>query len=420
MAKLAIHGGAPVRTKRWVSKYMGSEELGAEEKKRVLEVLDKKRVFRYFPHGLEHSETAQLEQEYKKFLGTDYALAVNSGTSALVCALIAVGVGPGDEVIIPAYTWVATAAAVVLVNAIPVIAEIDSSLTFEPEDVERKITSRTKAILVVHMRGISADLARLLAIAEKHGLKIIEDAAQANGGTYQGRLLGSIGDVGCFSLQQSKVITTGEGGMLVTDSEELWQRAVLYHDGAGYQYRFIERKIPAFPGQNFRLTELQAALSLGQLEKMPSILRRTQENKARLVTELRRQQKIELSPVFGTERDLGVSLIFYVSDAKTARFFAAALTAEGIPAFQVYDEQANDQHIYINWEFLLNKQDPWGGNYPWDSPLYGGNVEYSRETCPLSLNLLGRAVQIHLNHLVCAEDLEDIVSAVNKVAAHPL
>ncbi len=420
MEKLAMHGGVPVRTKRWVSKYMGSEELGAEEKKRVLQVLDKKRVFRYFPDGLESSETALLEQEYKRFLGTDYALAVNSGTSALVCALIAVGVGPGDEVIIPAYTWVATAAAVVLVNAIPVLAEIDSSLTLDPLDVERKITARTKALLVVHMRGISADLRPLLAIAEKHDLQVIEDAAQANGGTYQGRMLGSLGDVGCFSLQQSKVITTGEGGMLVTDSEELWQRAVLYHDGAGYQYRFIERKIPAFPGHNFRLTELQAALSLGQLEKMPAILRTTQQNKAQLVAELRGQGKIELSSVFGTERDLGVSLIFYVSDSKTARSVAAALTAEGIPAFQVYDEGANDQHIYINWEFLLKKQDPWGGGYPWDSPLYTGSVEYSAESCPRSLNLLGRAVQIHLNHLILPGDLADIVAAIDKVATHLL
>lgn len=419
MERLAIHGGKPVRTKPWVSKYLGSEELGAEEKERVLRVLEKKRIFRYLPAGIEGSEASALEEEYKAFLGTKYALAVNSGTSALICALVAAGVGPGHEVIIPAYTWIATAAAVAIVGAVPVLAEVDSSLTLDPADLEEKITSRTKAVIVVHMRGIAAALEEITTIAQKHNLMVIEDVAQANGGIYRGRRLGSFGDVGCFSLQQSKVIAAGEGGMLVTNSEELWQRAVLYHDGAGYQFRFTERKIPAFPGQNYRLTELQAALSLGQLGKMPEILRITRENKRKLVERLSKQEKIELSPVFGTERDLGVSLIFYVETEERARLCAQALTAEGIPAFQVYDRFANDQHIYVNWEFLMAKRDPWGGSFPWS--LYGDDArEYSSGTCPRTLALLGRAVQIHLNHLVGEEDLQDIEAALSKVAFHLL
>lgn len=418
MDKLAIHGGKPVRTKPWVSKYMGSEELGVEEKARVLNVLDKKRVFRYFPEGLEDSESSALENEYKSFLDTNYALAVNSGTSALICALIAAGVGPGDEVIIPAYTWVATAAAVTIANAVPVLAEIDASLTLDPLDLEKRISPRTKAIIVVHMRGISAAMDEIMTIARKHKIKVIEDAAQANGGTYGGQMLGSIGDLGCFSLQQSKIITTGEGGMLVTNSEELWQRAVLYHDGAGYQFRFIERKISAFPGQNYRITELQAALSLGQLEKMPGMLKKTQSTKKLLVGRLKDIKQIELSPIFGTERDLGVSLIFYVSETIQAETVAKALTAEGIPATQVYDAQANDQHIYLNWEFLMEKQDPWGGSYPWTSPLYKSSMEYSAQSCPFTLQLLSRGVQIHLNHLVTAADIDDIVVALNKVLRH--
>lgn len=415
MEKLALHGGTPVRTKPWVSKYMGSEELGAEEKARVLHVLEKKRIFRYLPNGLEESEAGTLENEYKSFLGTEYALAVNSGTSSLICALVAAGVGPGDEVVIPAYTWVATAAACAVLGAVPILAEIDASLTLDPVDLEQRITPRTKAIIVVHMRGISAAMTEIMAIAKARGIKVIEDAAQANGGTYQGRMLGSIGDLGCFSLQQSKVITTGEGGMLVTNSEELWQRAVLYHDGAGYQFRFTERKIPAFPGQNYRLTELQAALSLGQLEKMPAMLGKTRKTKATLVKRLRDFNQIELAPVFGTERDLGVSLIFYVQDESQARFVAEALTAEGVPASQVYDARGNDQHIYINWEFLMEKRDPWGGSYPWGSPVYGGSVEYSKETCPQTLALLRRAVQIHLNQFASSEDLEDLLCALTKV-----
>ncbi len=419
MDKLALNGGKPVRTKPWVSKYMGSEELGTEEKARVLEVLDKKRIFRYLPVGLEKSECSALENEYKEFLGSAYSLAVNSGTSALICALVACGVGPGDEVVIPAYTWVATAAAVTMVGAIPVLCEIDTSLTLDPVDLTKRITPLTKAIVAVHMRGISADMDEIMAVAREHGIKVIEDAAQANGGTYKGRMLGSIGDMGCFSLQQSKVITTGEGGMVVTNSEELWQRAVLYHDGAGYQFRFIPRKIPAFPGQNYRLTELQAALSLGQLEKMPSILRQTQRNKHQIVKGVREQKKIELARVFGSEHDLGISLIFYVADGKLAHDVARALTAEGIQAFQVYDGVTNDQHIYINWEFLIAKRDPWGGNYPW-SLNPEAEVEYSKDTCPITLNFLNRAVQVHLNHLVTAEDIDDLLRAIDKVSTHLL
>lgn len=416
MDKLAFHGGTPVRTKPWVSKYMGSEELGAEERARVLQVLEKKRIFRYLPTGLETSECVALENEYKGFLGTNYALAVNSGTSSLICALVAAGVGPGDEVIIPAYTWVATAAAVAIIGAIPILCEIDSSLTLDPIDLAKRVTARTKAILVVHMRGISANMDAIMFLAKQHGIMVVEDAAQANGGMYKGRMLGSIGDVGCFSLQQSKVITTGEGGMLVTNSEELWQRAVLYHDGAGYQFRFIERKIPAFPGQNYRLTELQAALSLGQLEKMPAMLDKTRRNKEKLIDGLKHLTNIEVSSVFGTEHDLGVSLIFYVADSQQAHDVAEALTAEGIPASHVYDGKSNDQHIYMNWDFLLAKRDPWGGNHPW-----GQNpVLYTKDTCPFTLDLLGRAVQIHLNHLVTNDDINDVLVAVDKVAAYLL
>ncbi len=419
MDTLALYGGTPVRTKPWVSKYMGSEELGTEEKERVLDVLEKKRIFRYLPKGLETSECAALEAEYKSFLGTNYALAVNSGTSALICALVACGVGPGDEVILPAYTWVATAAAITMVGAIPVLCEIDESLTIDPEDLEQRITPRTKAVIVVHMRGISAAMDSIMFIAKQHNLRVIEDAAQANGGTYKGRMLGSIGDVGCFSLQQSKVITTGEGGMLVTNSEELWQRAVLYHDGAGYQFRFIERKVPAFPGQNYRLTELQAALSLGQLQKMPRILEQTRSNKQKIVSELRKQPKIQLAPVFGGEEDLGLSLIFYVPSRESAKNVAEALTAEGIEAFHVYDGVSNDQHIYVNWEFLMSKRDPWGDHYPW-SLRPEMEMEYSASTCPFTLELLQRAVQVHLNHLVTQDDMDDLLTAINKIAVRLL
>ena len=415
--KLALYGGEPVRMRPWVSKFIGGEELGREEQERVLRVLAKKRVFRYVPEGIAESETAQLEREYANFVGTKYALAVNSGTSALICALIGVGVGPGDEVIIPAYTWITTACAVVLVGAVPVLCEIDDSLTIDPEDIAAKVTSRTKAVIAVHMRGISCDMERITAVARTYNLRVIEDVAQANGGSFKGNPLGSFGDVGCFSLQQSKVITTGEGGMLVTDSEEVWQRAVIYHDGAMYQFRFTERKIPAFAGQNYRLTELQAALSLGQIQKMPALLDKIRRVKGQALRALAGQQGIYFSPVFGSERDLGVSLVFYARTCEQAAFLERAITAEGIPAQRIYDPAGGDLHVYVNWEFLMNKRDPWGGSFPWGQHFDKGNVEYSADSCPRTLDLLGRAVQIRLNHLITSEDLDDLAAAVAKTTA---
>jgi len=272
----------------------------------------------------------------------------------------------------------------------------------------------------VHMRGMSCDMDRIMAVARAHDLRVIEDVAQANGGSYKGRRLGSFGDVGCFSLQQSKVITTGEGGMVVTDSEEIWQRAVIYHDGAMYQFRFTERKVPAFAGQNYRLTELQAALSLGQIEKMPELIKATRAVKRRALEVLAGQTGIYFAPAFGSERDLGISLVFYTETAEQAEFLEKAISAEGIPAQRIYNPELNDQHVYVNWEFLMNKRDPWGGSFPWDQPFYKGSVDYNADSCPRTLDILSRAVQIRLNHLITDEDLADLKQAVAKtVSAMP-
>jgi len=266
------------------------------------------------------------------------------------------------------------------------------------------------------MRGMSCDMSAIIRVANRHGIKVVEDVAQANGGMSDGRMLGSIGDVGCFSLQQSKVITTGEGGMVVTDDENIWQRATMFHDCAMYPFRFTEMKIPSFAGQNYRLTELQAALCLGQIGRMPSILSRTTKTKERLVQRLKSVTQIRFSDSFGTERDLGISLVFYVQDAKTALYFSEALTCEGVPAQPLYDQSQKDLHVVVNWEFLMKRQDAWGGHYPWDQEFYKGSVQYAPELWQDSLDILSSAVQIRLNQLIEDEDCDDICAAVEKVA----
>ncbi len=420
MDALAINGGPKVRQAPWVSEFQGVEAIGQEEKDRILNVLNKKRIFRYLGRGYEESEAYQLEQEYKELTGCGYALAVNSGTSALISALVGLGVGPGDEVILPAFAWVATVSAILEVNAVPVLCEMDASLTLDPVDLERKITQRTKAVIAVHMRGISCDMDPILAIANRHGIAVLEDAAQSNGGSYKGRSLGSMGSAGCFSLQQYKIVTSGEGGVVVTNDETVWQRAALYHDCGRNPFNYDELKIATFAGQNYRITELQAALCLGQMERMQEIISAMRVQKQRIVAGLANVPGITMSSVFGSERDLGVSAVFTLPSSEKAMEVQQALEAEGIPCGVIYRPDAQNLHIYSFWDFLMDKRDAWGKGHPWSSGVYTGDIEYNRDMCPQTLDILGRAIQVRLNQYVKDQDSDDLVAAVTKVASHIL
>src|SRR5260370_19084497 len=192
----------------------GSYWIDKEELQQVLEVLESSYLFRY--GSLEDprfkAKVYTLEREFAKYVGTPYALANRSGTSALMCSLVALGLKPGDEVIVPAYTFVATYSAAVFLGLVPVLTEIDESLNIDPAEIKRRITSKTRAIMPVHMLGNPCDMDRILAIAEEHGLPVIEDACQATGASYKGRKVGCFGQMGAFSLNVFKTITAGDGG----------------------------------------------------------------------------------------------------------------------------------------------------------------------------------------------------------------
>ncbi|HUX20021.1 MAG TPA: DegT/DnrJ/EryC1/StrS family aminotransferase, partial [Spirochaetia bacterium] len=295
---LALHGGPKAKRSENLPMFPGGLEIGEEEKKEVLEVLDAKYLFRYYGPKQAPSKVGRLEEEYRAYLGAKHCLAVNSCTSALITALVAVGVGPGDEVIVPAYTFFASVAAVVAAKATPIVAEIDDTLTMDPKDIERRITSRTKAIVVVHMRGIPAQMDEIMAIARKHKLKVVEDVAQANGGTYRGQKLGTFGDAGCFSLQFHKIITSGEGGIVSTNDDLIYTRAQAYHDVAACwrKERFAPPEFEGeiFFGVNFRMSELTGAVALAQLRKLEMLLGRMRENKNRIIAGLAGVRGIDL------------------------------------------------------------------------------------------------------------------------------
>src|SRR5262245_13592122 len=218
--------------------FPGGLRAGDEEEEAavaaVRAVMRARKLFRFGGPGgpLQPSRVRELELAFAERLAVRHTLAVNSGTSALVCGLAALGVGPGDEVIVPAFTWVSTASAVVAVGAVPVIAEVDDSLTLDVADVERRLSAHTRAIIAVHMRGAPARLDALVALARARGLRLVEDVAQAAGGSFRGRRLGTIGDVAAFSFQMSKILTAGEGGLVATGDAAIHRRAAMYHDSA--------------------------------------------------------------------------------------------------------------------------------------------------------------------------------------------
>lgn len=413
--KLAIHGGTPAKQRPDPPMYPGGMMIDQEEEQEVLDTLRTKRLFRYYGPQAGPSKVEALEKDFAELMGVHHALAVTSGTAALICGLQGIGVGPGDEVIVPAYTWIASAAAVLAVGAVPVVAEVDESLTLDPEDVERKITRYTKAIMPVHMRGAPARMDDILAVARRHGLRVIEDTAQADGASYRGRRLGTMGDVGCFSLQFNKIITSGEGGMVITNQEEVWKRAVMYHDViGGLRNHFAPEEI--IWGINFRMPELLAAVMLVQLRRLDHLLTAMRERKRMLKAgiEATAQRKgVTFRTLNDPEGDAAIALIFFTETPAKAWAVADALRAENIGASVLYHPDHSDYHIYAHWTPIMTQRvwTPNGGPWRWAQR----EIRYTLDMCPRSLDLLGRAVHLDVSPLLTNEDVEETVEGVNRV-----
>ena len=412
--KLAIQGGTPVRTKPFPPGWHGVAEIGEKEEQAVLKVLREQRVFRFLGDQ-EKSETAQLEKAFSKATGQPYALAVNSGTSALICGLVGLEIGPGDEVIVPGYTYIASAASIVAVGAVPVITEIDNSLTIDPDDIRKKITPYTKAILLVHMRGTPCRMDEIMAIAKEHNLAVIEDTAQADGGTYKGKALGGIGDVGCFSFQMSKTITAGEGGIVVMRDKKVFDRARMAHDSAFAFWRPGESEVDPIPGEGFRISEVSGAIALTQFGRLPSIIERLRRVKYRIVDQIKDLRGIELQDMPDVPGDASICLMFFGPTEAKAREYAEALNKEGIPCGTMFSKEIPDRHIYPNWNYVLDKRGRTPSWSPWDPSVYKGNVEYSKDMCPKTLAYLGRTIHIGLSQKFTDEDADDIAKAIRKV-----
>jgi len=371
----------------------GMELIGAEEKKELLEVLESGYLFRYGSPDdpAFKAKVYQLEQEVAKLAGVPYAVALNSGTSALLVALCGLGVGPGDEVIVPGYTFIASMSSIIWARAVPILAEVDKSLTLDPIDVRKRITPRTKAIMAVHMLGNPSRLAELKAIADEHRIFLIEDCAQAFGAKYKGCLVGSIGDVGTYSFNIFKTITSGDGGMVVTKDEALYRRFFGIHDQGHSPLRTgVEVGQRPFVGLDFRLTEIQAAVLLAQLRKLDKISSHLHANKSRFKTALKAAfPNLEFRDITDPVGECATLLTVFLPTEQIARSMAKELGTKVVAD--------SGWHVYSNMEQLLGKRTVTTEGCPFACPLYKGpEPKYWKGMLPQTDALLARAVNISI------------------------
>jgi len=409
MSKLAIFGGKPVRKRPFptISDASG-RTLGKEEARAASRVILSGKLFRW--NG---KKVDEFEAEFARRMGVKYGVASTSGTAAIHVALGALGVSPGEEVITSPITDMGTIYPIIYQGAVPVFADVSSnSLNVEPSDIERKITDKTSAIVPVHLFGLPADLGPILDIAQERGVPVVEDCCQAYLAEYHGKIVGSLGEMGAFSLQQSKHITTGDGGMTITSDEELADRAALFADkgwdrSKGREYVML--------GMNYRMTEVTAAIGLEQLKKLRGAVEKRRNSAKRLISQIEGIRGLTLPiPPKGVKHSYWqFPLMVEKTMRASPKEFYDALAAEGIPGSYTYIEEP----MYLKAP-LREKRTYLRSKHPFDCPAYGRNVEYHAGLCPNAEEVLKRLIVIPWNEGYGRDDVDDIAEAITKVAAY--
>ncbi|MFC1830761.1 DegT/DnrJ/EryC1/StrS family aminotransferase [Thermodesulfobacteriota bacterium] len=396
----------------------GFEIFGAEEKEQILEVLDTGVLFRY-----EFSEqrrgiykVKEFEEKFGAYTGAGYAQAVSSGTAALKVALKAMGVGPGDEVITQGFTFVATWEAILEVGAIPVFSEIDATLNMDPADLKNKINNKTACIVPVHMLGAAARIEEIIEIADQAGIPVLEDTAQAAGGHINGKYLGTFGKCGTFSFDSVKTMTTGEGGMIITDDPKLHAEMSEYHDhghdhvvnpgGRGGEGR-------SFIGFNYRMMELQGAIGIAQLAKLDSMVAAQKKNKHRLKESLSLIPGIRFRELMDPTGDSATFLSFSLADSDHRKRVGKVLQENGAAAICWVE---NSWHFYPKWEHLLAGSTQTRSGWPFTDPGGKRRVVYDPIALPVSADLLDRTLVYPISIRMSETRLQDMEEAIRKAA----
>ncbi len=414
---MAINGGKPVRTTPLDTACPGAQFYDEKEATGAEHAVETRSLFRWYgsPGGGAPRNVSEFEREFAKVMGVKYVLGVTSGTAALHCSLTALGVGPGDEVILPAWTWYACYNAILLTGALPVFAETDESFEMDPEDLEKKITSHTKAVMVVHLYGAPANMDAIMDVARRHKIKVLEDCAQCAGGTYKGKRVGSIGDIGAYSFQLHKTITSGEGGAVATNDPVLFERAVRFHD-LGLLRPPTKALLGGetamsggFLGTNYRMNEMVGAVMAAQLSKLDTILDSLRQRARAVRGRIQGLPGVKLRPHNDPEGEVGVAVAMILQDKGRRDKFVEAMKAENVvmspPSAAV---------VLTVAPYIENKVAPHPA-WPTFSTPRGKAMRYGAECCPRTLDIFERTATLTIGPKYLPDDLNDIVAAITKV-----
>lgn len=403
-ARLAIHGGRPVRTAPWPTYDKGAVFVLPEDEAAAMRAIRGHAYFRYDHRREKDTECGQLEAELCRYFGARHALVTSSGTTALALAIMAAGIPRGSLIACPGFTFVATPSAILLAGCRPFLVEVDENLHLDLADLRRRWTPEIKAIMVVHMRGFAADLTGLTGFAAEMGVPLLEDAVPALGAELGGRKLGTFGIAGAFSTQSDKSLNSGEGGFLLTDDTGLFARATVL--SGAYEGR-VRRHFPGgeppiasdldLPLFSFRMDEIRAALLRSELARLPIRLHAFHRNYTQVAQALE-GLPIALRKPVAPDAFLGEALIFRVPDAD---WFARALCAEGIDARNLGSGSDTNVRVFWNWRFLFD----------------GLDVTAIKALLPNTSRYLEQAVDIPLSSCLTHQDCEQLVTAVRKVVA---
>lgn len=417
-SKLAINGGVPVRKEALPGAYPGASVYGQEEIDAITEVIKRKSPFRYY--GVDVAGKAEeFEGRVCERLGRKFALASSSGTSALIIALVAAGIGSGDKVIIPANTFYATAGAVIAAGAVPVYCDIDDSMNLDPTKIEALIDEDVKALVVVPILGNSCDMDPIMEICSRRKITLIEDNAQSWGSTYKGKPCGSFGAFATYSLQLNKMITAGEGGVVVTDRPEYIERATRFHDQGTFRkkQKYEETKNQpdqVLAGQNYRLSEVAGAIACEQIKKLDMIienLRRVKQTIKNGIQPTLEAKGVTFRRITDADGDVSNTIMMYMPSPEKAVAFRNAMLAENINCTHLYDRKT----IYAA-PSLLEKKPADKNGFPFNQFTGAKAVHYEMGMCPKAEDLLSRNVMIPLAPVFTEKDCQDVIEGVLKVA----
>ena len=382
--------------------------VGQEEIDAIAEVIRKGALFRYGVGG----ECERFERRYGEYLGARHVALASSGTYALAAAMIGLGIGPGDEVLIPAHTYMGTATAVLAVGAIPVIVEIDESITIDPAAVDEAVGPRTKAVIPVHMWGAACNMAAVLELAERRGLLVIEDACQGVGGAYEGRKLGTLGHAGAFSFNYFKNMTAGEGGAVVTDDPVVAERAKCAIDPCHFYWQGRSEELKPFAGNGARATEIMGAMLNVQLSRLPAMIEAMRAERRRILAGTAHLGNLGLrsAPMNSADHDCATQVIYSFPSAETAARFAEV--------FPSVIAGKTGRHTYTEWDQVLMGA---GAAHPAMNPYEMAENRdcrrsYSKDMCARSLEILDRTVLVATHPLHSQADSDDIIHDIDLAA----